>query len=196
MKSRMLLGVAALTLLFSASSYSYAGTPATESDVACPAGLVNGLSLTDEFGPVVAANTRCLKTRHNVKTMFAIDQFETSPGHPYALHQMLNVYKDYTITNGMVPGRDFSMIAVVHSKGGFLLLNDPTRNPYIDLVKELMKDGVTFYFCENTVRGFIGAGLLQEGNVSAGVIPGVKYVTAGLSAISDFQSIGYQYDEP
>jgi intracellular sulfur oxidation DsrE/DsrF family protein len=201
MKSYKLFGTALVMFALGVSPYSYADSDHSNNDVhasniACPVGLVRGLSLTDEFGAVVAANTRCLKVRHNVKTLFAIDQFETSPGSPYALNQMQNVYNDYTITNGMTPGKDFKMVAIVHSKGGMLLLNDPTINPYIDKVKNLMAEGVTFYFCENTVRGFIHAGLLTQGDVAAGVIPGVKYVTAGLSAISDFQAIGYQYDMP
>ena len=192
-----MLGVATVMLLFSASSYTYADDSADhKSNDACPVGLVSGMTLVQEFGQYAADNTRCIKVRHNVKTLFAINNFENSPGSPYALNQMQNVYNDYTITDGMVRGKDFSMIAIVHGPGGKLLLNDPTLNPYIDKVTNLMKEGVTFYFCENTVRGFIKAGLLQQGDVAAGLIPGVKFVTAGLSAISDFQALGYQYDEP
>jgi len=199
MSRNKLLGVAAVMFLCSASSFSYAANPATtnpESDEACPVGLVSGMTLVDEFGQYAADNTRCIKTRHDVKTLFAINQFENSPGSVYALRQMQNVYNDYTITDGMVPGKDFHMVAIVHGSGGKLLLNNPAINPYIGLVKNLMAEGVTFYFCENTVRGFIRAGLLVPGDVESGVIPGTKFVTAGLSAISDFQSLGYQYDEP
>jgi intracellular sulfur oxidation DsrE/DsrF family protein len=166
------------------------------SNVTCPVGLVSGLTLSYEFGDAVAADTRCVQRRHNVKTMFAINNYESSPGRAYALPQMFNVWNDYTITAGMTPGQDFSMIAVVHGPGGRLLLSDPTQNAYIDQVKDLIAKGVQFYFCENTVRGFIKAGLLQEGNVAAGVIPGVHYVTAGLGAMSDFESEGYSYVEP
>jgi intracellular sulfur oxidation DsrE/DsrF family protein len=180
------------------------------SDVTCPVGLVSGLTLSYEFGDAVAADTRCIQKRHEVKTMFAINQFTTndedkpaSPdgtggsisGGPYALNQIQNVYNDYTITAGMSP-KDFSMIAVVHGGGGFLLLNDPNINPFIAKVKNLMAEGVQFYFCENTVRGFMRAGYLKEGDVAAGVIPGVHFVTAGLAAMSDFESEGYSYVEP
>ena len=77
-----------------------------------------------------------------------------------------------------------------------MLLNDGTMNPFKAQVEALMARGVTFYLCENTVRGLIKAGLLQEGNVAAGVIPGVKYVTAGLAAISDFEALGWSYLQP
>jgi len=199
MSRNKLLGVAAVMFLCSAASYSYAANPSTanpSADDACPVGLLHGMTLTEEFGQYAADNTRCIKTRHDVKTLFAINQFENSPGSVYALNQMQNVYNDYTITDGMVQGQDFQMVAIVHGSGGKLLLNDPAINPYIDKVKNLMAEGVTFYFCENTVRGFMRAGLLVPGDVGAGVIPGTKFVTAGLSAISDFQSLGYQYDEP
>jgi len=196
MSTNKLVSAAVVMFLFSLSGYSHAASSEPESDTACPVGLVSGLTLTAEFGPYVAANTRCNKVRHDVKTMFAIDQFEAAPGFPYALHQMQNVYNDYTITDGMVPGKDFHMIAIVHSAGGMLLLNNPDINPYIDMVKQLMAEGVTFYFCENTVRGLIKRGLLTEGDVGDGVIPGTKFVTAGLAAVSDFQALGYQYDQP
>ena len=203
MTTHKLFGSVLAVLLFSLSSTvqaadSHSRTADEHADVACPVGLVSGLTLSEEFGPVVAANTRCIQKRHHVRTMFAIDQFY-APGsttQPYALHQMQNVINDYEITDGMVEGRDFRIIAVVHSKGGMLLLNDGTINPFKAQVEHLMSEGVTFYFCENTVRGFIRAGLLQQGNVAAGVIPGVKFVTAGLSAISDFEALGWSYDQP
>lgn len=190
----------ALSLL-SASPISHAAPG--DSNVTCPVGLVSGMDLTTEFGAAVAADTRCIHRRHNVKNMFAIDAYTTDDedplgvhSGPYALHQLQNVYNDYTITAGMTPGKDFSLIAVVHGGGGRLLLSDPSENNYIDLVKHLMDEGVKFYFCENTVRGFIRAGLLQQGNVAAGVIPGVHFVTAGLAAMADFEAEGYQYVQP
>ena len=175
------------------------------SDVACPVGLVSGMTLTDEFGADVAANTRCIKKRHDVKTMFAIGElyaFNTNvtgavvASGPYALNQIKNVISDYEVTDGMKQGEDYHIIAIVHGPGGKMLLSDPNVNPFKAQVEALMAKGVTFYFCENTVRGLIRAGLLQQGNVAAGVIPGVKYVTAGLSALSDFEALGWSYVAP
>jgi intracellular sulfur oxidation DsrE/DsrF family protein len=191
------------------------------SNVACPVGLVSGLTLTDEFGAEVAANTRCIKKRHNVKTMFAIGQlyaFNTNASGavvasgPYALNQIKNVISDYEITDGMTQGQDYQIIAVVHGPGGKMLLNnsgpaakntcaDPTNpstcaNPFKAQVEALMAKGVTFYFCENTVRGLMGAGFITKGNAAADVIPGVKFVTAGLSAMSDFEALGWSYVAP
>ncbi len=192
-----LLGSVFAALLLSVSLTARADE-SVNSDNACPVGLVSGLTLTQEFGAAVAANTRCIQKRHNVKTMFALNEFYAlgSTTQPYGLVQINNVLNDYEVTAGMVEGRDFQIIAVVHGPGGRMLLNDGTMNPFKAQVEALMARGVTFYLCENTVRGLIKAGLLQEGNVAAGVIPGVKYVTAGLAAISDFEALGWSYLQP
>jgi intracellular sulfur oxidation DsrE/DsrF family protein len=197
--SKMVSAVSVAAVMFGLTSMAHADS--TSSNVVCPVGLVSGMTLDEEFGPAVADNTRCVQKRHDVKTMFAVNAYVTDPAHPdtsgpYALNQIQNVYNDYTITAGMTPGLDFSLIVVVHGPGGRLLLSDPTQNRFIAQVQHLMDEGVTFYFCENTVRGFMKAGLLEQGNVAAGVIPGVKFVTAGLAAMSDFESAGYNYVQP
>jgi len=197
--SKMVGAVPVAAVLFGLTSMAHADS--TSSNVQCPVGLVSGMTLDEEFGPEAADNTRCIQRRHDVKTMFAVNAYVTDPAHPdtsgpYALNQIQNVYNDYTITAGMKPGQDFSMIVVVHGPGGRLLLSDPTQNRFVGKVQDLMAKGVTFYFCENTVRGFMRAGLLQQGDVASGVIPGVKFVTAGLAAMSDFESEGYKYVEP
>jgi intracellular sulfur oxidation DsrE/DsrF family protein len=112
--------------------------------------------------------------------------------------------KDYEITYGMVPGRDYEIAAVVHSGGGYLLLKDggengkggTNSNKFEPEVKNLMDRGVKFYFCQNTTRGFVGNGTLPAGNATAQLIDGVEYVTAGVTAISEFQSRGYRYVQP
>jgi intracellular sulfur oxidation DsrE/DsrF family protein len=70
------------------------------------------------------------------------------------------------------------------------------RNKFEREVKNLMERGVKFYFCQNTTRGFIKNGTLPSGNATAQLIDGVEYVTAGVTAISDFQSQGYRYVQP
>lgn len=199
--SKLLCSTLTILAFSLASVVAHADDQDDHSNNACPVGLVSGMTLTAEFGADVAANTRCIKKRHHVKTMFAIGQlYAFGPSAittgPYALNQMANVISDYEITDGMTQGKDYQIIAVVHGPGGKMLLNDPAVNPFKAQVEKLIAKGVTFYFCENTVRGLVKAGLLQRGNVAAGVIPGVKYVTAGLSAISDFQALGWSVDAP
>jgi intracellular sulfur oxidation DsrE/DsrF family protein len=147
--------------------------------------------------------THCLKRRHKVKLLIQANNYcartDAVTGEctrPYALHNIENVIKDYEITNGMVQGRDYEIAVIVHSSGGLLML-DPNAayphpkaaaNQFAQTVKDLMAKGVKFYFCMNTARGMH----VQTNQV----IPGVEYVTAGLTALADFQSKGWTYVQP
>lgn len=123
----------------------------------------------------------------------------------YALGNLRNMIKDLEITNGI--DRDkIDIRVVVHSGGGYVLLKDEGvngngdfltgRNKFEGQVKDLMDMGVRFFFCQNTTRGFIRNGTLPAGNATAQLIPGVEYVTAGVTAISDLQEQGYKYVQP
>jgi intracellular sulfur oxidation DsrE/DsrF family protein len=117
---------------------------------------------------------------------------------PDALGNMENMIKDYEITNGMKRGLDYEMIAIVHGSGGFLLLKG---NEYEDTVKHLMDEGVKFYFCQNTVRGFIRGHILPDYSTTGysatdELIDGVEYVTAGFTAIADRQQRGWSVVTP
>jgi intracellular sulfur oxidation DsrE/DsrF family protein len=185
---------------------------------ACPAGYAfqdaggNDLTIDDEFGPGSTDITRCLANRTRVKLVMQINKAcrdsyvdangkvtnspaNCSNGNPkraYGLAQLNAMYNDFTITNGM-PGEGVDMVAVVHDAGGLLMLKG---NPYENMVKGLMAKGVRFYFCQNTVRGFIDKGILTAGGATASVIDGVEYVTGGLTALADFQQAGYVYIQP
>ena len=184
----------------------------------CPVGLVSGQTLDDEFGPGTADLTKCIKKRHQVKMLVQINQFCTAPAtpescatSPYALNNIKNIIDDYEITHGMVRGRDYEIVAVIHSGGGRMALKDtgargdgttvPGRNPFQGTVQDLMDKGVKFYFCQNTTRSFIKNGTLPtvdeaEGGATEQLIDGVEYVTAGVTAISDLQEQGYRYVQP
>ncbi len=129
---------------------------------------------------------------------------------PYALGNLKNMLTDYTITNG-INAEDIDIKVIVHSGGGFLMLKnagddgkgnyftgDPGdgRNQFEGMVKALMDDGVRFYFCQNTTRGFIKKGILPAGDATAQLIDGVEYVTAGVTALADLQEQGYKYVQP
>jgi len=180
----------------------------------CPVGLVSGKTLDDEFGPGTADRpgtqelTKCIKKRHKVKMVVQLNQ-----GNGYGLGNITNIIDDYEITHGMVRGRDYEIVAVIHSAGGMMALKDketsnPTtgvvthRNASEGTIKTLMGKGVKFYFCQNTTRAFVRNGILPtyagDANVSATaeLIPGMLYTTAGLTSIADFQAQGYQYIQP
>lgn len=196
---------------------------------ACPVGLVSGLPLDEEFGAGTQELTRCLERRHNVKVVVQVNQFcrdtwnkagnrvqkitDCDPGRAYALGNIKNMLDDYEITHGMRPGKDFEVVAVVHSGGGDLVLQDgftftdtvkgdvTISNPYEGDLQSLLDRGVRFLFCQNTTRAFIKNGKLPsnvdgEGSATDAMIPGVEYTTAGVTAISDLQSEGYTYVQP
>ena len=179
----------------------------------CPVGLVSGQTLDQEFGPGSEELTRCIKKTHHVKVMYQINQFCASSStsnsactKPYALGNIDNMIKDYEITNGMEPGRDFEIVVVVHSGGAGLILKDEHmngagtwltgQNQFQSKVESLMAQGVKFCFCQNTARSLIKSGALPAGDATAQMIDGVMYTTAGVSAIADFQALGYSYIQP
>jgi intracellular sulfur oxidation DsrE/DsrF family protein len=185
--------LAITTLLFAGSVQ--ADDDRNNSNNACPVGLVSGLALDTEFGPGVAALTKCNDKRHNVKLVF---QLNANAG-CYGLGNITNVIDDYEITHGMVRGRDYQLAAIVHSAGGTMMVKNGVNgfaNPCEAQVNALIAKGVKFYFCQNTTRAYLGNGRLTSGMVKEQVIDGVEYVTAGLGAISDFQSRGWKYVQP
>lgn len=123
----------------------------------------------------------------------------------YALGNLRNMLKDLEITNGIAP-EDIDIRVVVHSGGGYQMLKDAGldgngvwkegRNKFQSQVEDLMGQGVRFFFCQNTTRGFIRNGTLPAGDATAQLIDGVEYVTAGVTAISDLQEQGYRYVQP
>ncbi len=175
----------------------------------CPVGFVNGLSLDDEFGEGSAQMTRCLDQRKKVRLLIQINQSCASPPvngvcpRAYALGNIRNAINDYEVTHGMTMGEDFEVAAVVHSGGGMLMVKDEVlkahnkgSNPFEGDVRALLDEGVNFYFCQNTVRGYIRNGTLTAGHATEQLVDGVQYTTAGITAIADFQSNGWQYVQP
>ncbi|MDH5408980.1 MAG: DsrE family protein [Gammaproteobacteria bacterium] len=192
---------------------------ADDDDDLCPVGLVTGKTLDGEFGPGSQDATRCLDKRNKVKIVMQVNKFcrdavaNADCTRPYALGNMVNMIKDYEITHGMVQGEDYEMVAVVHSGGAPLILKNEGfdgkgvdnavtgRNQFEGLTKSLIAQGVKFYFCQNTTRGYIKANRLPSsletaGGATAEMIEGVEYVTAGVTAIGDFQKKGYKYVQP
>lgn len=211
-----LFAVGASMLAVNAVAHAEEGASNNE----CPVGLLTeDLTLNVEFGPGTDALTKCLDRRHNVKVVMQINQYcrdavsnaDCSLTRAYALGNIRNMIADYETTHGMVPGRDYEIVAVVHSGGGWQMLKDEGldgdgnpvtgRNKFEQQVLDLIDAGVKFYFCQNTTRGFIKRNFLPAGDETAGgataeLIEGVEYTTAGVTAIAEFQNRGYRYVQP
>ena len=197
-------------VMLACSNLAFASGDDDHGKAKCPVGLVNNLTLNAEFGPGSSSITHCVKVRHHLKVVVEINRRCRSwsdssssgscSGGPDALGNMENMVKDYEITNGMKRGRDYTMIAIVHGGGGRLLIKG---NDYESNVQHLMDEGVKFYFCQNTARGFIRAGILPDftsdpagDSATAHLIPGVEYVTAGFTAIADHEAQGWTVVSP
>ena len=151
----------------------------------CPVGLVNGLTLDQEFGVGASEITRCLVKRDRVKILFPLLRDCTDSAipctRPYALSSISNAIRDYEVTHGMVSGVDFHVVAVAYGSGYKLVLKG---NPFEQAVVGLLNKGVDIYLCQNTAR---------TNNVKVqDMIAGVKFVTDCHTSISDFQSLGYR----
>ncbi|WP_455222124.1 DsrE family protein [Kaarinaea lacus] len=203
--------------IFLAGSLFLAGSALAQSEVQeCPVGLVNGMTLDDEFGAGTQGATRCAEFRRNVKVVIQVNTYcgDSACSKAYAMGNIKNMIKDFEITNGMTQD-DYEIVAVVHSGGGALVLQDgytftdsvkgevTVANQFQKDVEDLIAKGVKFYFCQNTTRGMIKKGLLPDvsestngGGATEALIPGVQYTTAGVTAISDFQRLGYMYVQP
>lgn len=177
--------IAALAILGMTSGHS---AVAAVLEQACPVGLVNGLTLDEEFGFGTSKITRCLTKRKLVKTIFPILRDCTDSAvpctRPYALGGISNAIRDYEVTNGML-NTDYHIVAIAYGSGYKLVVKG---NPFEQEVINLLNKNVAIYLCQNTAR---------SNNIKiTDLIPGVKFVTDCHTAMSDFQALGYNISVP
>ena len=162
-------------------------------DAKCPVGLVAGMTIEEEFGPGAAAVTRCLKKTNNVKVVYNVlrdcrgsagSACMAGSGKPFAIGNIENAISDYNITHGM-DRDDRDIVAVVYGNGANLILKD---NLFEDKVESLLANGVKIYFCQNTARA--------KGIKLEDMIDGVEFITSGVTALADFQRLGYSVVTP
>ncbi len=183
-------------------------------DEECIVGQVTGMSLDQEFGDGTHSKTRCMKKTDHVKLVMQINKacrdttvVSTNAGYRldnhantcgatrgYGIAQMKNMIKDYKTTHG-IDAKQLDLNIIVHGGGGTMMLNTP-NNKLKDAVNALLNDGVKFHFCMNTVRGMARKMGKTPAQVVSMVIPGVTYVTGGLTALGDFEELGYNYIHP
>lgn len=156
----------------------------------------NTISVDDKFGAGSAAVTRCLAKPVGSKIVYQLNKFcdDAACTKPYAIGNILNHIRDLEVTHG-VSRRDFAMVVVIHS-GAWKQVLDPAKghpnaseNVFAEQVKSLIAHpSVRVLFCQNTAN----SNKVQLGQM----IDGVGFVTAGVSAITDLQRVGYKYVQP
>jgi intracellular sulfur oxidation DsrE/DsrF family protein len=204
----------AFAILFAGllASPAIAGNSVTGSNVACPVDSpYDGMSFEDQFGADVLEKMRCNKRRANVKMVMQVNTApqanaapEDEPKPMYGFKNLPNIIKDFEITHGV---KNWEIAVVIHS-GGFPYVLDPNvkfphelawKNdqpvaaPYpgltgAEVVEKFIGMGVDVYFCLNTAAAL--------GITTDQILPGVKYVPAGLSSLIDFQYDGFKYVQP
>jgi intracellular sulfur oxidation DsrE/DsrF family protein len=175
------IGMLGVLLAFALPAFS-------ESNVACPVespytdGGGNMLTFEDKFGDGVMEGLRCNERRSKVRMVMQVNAFAPG-GKPYGFRNLDNIIKDFEMTHGI---DNWKIAIVVHSGGGDFVKNG---NDFEDLVKRhIANPNVDVYFCLNTAAA--------KGWTTDDIIPGVKFVPAGLSAVMDFQYQGYKYIQP
>lgn len=149
------------------------------------------------FGAGSGAITECIRVRDDLKIVAAFNSaaVNSANGHGQQVLNARNIYNDYTSNYGMRIGNDFKVVVVGYAAGARWLLNDAaytasygTGNPSDTIVLDLISKGVKFYMCQNTMTG--------QGWTKDDLLPGVKMVPAGVTALIDFQNRGFTYINP
>jgi len=63
-------------------------------------------------------------------------------------------------------------------------------------MKTLLQILSVLYLCQNATSSMINRGLVPAGDATANIIDGIVYVTAGITAVVDFQYQGFVYVQP
>lgn len=179
-------------MIFGGNAYAEGPSPSNRT---CPDAVVAAADA--KYGAGSGAVTECIRVRDDVKIVAAFNSSATnaSNGHGQQVLNARNIYNDYTGNYGMVAGSDFKVLVVGYAAGARWLLNDAAHmatygvpNPSDSIVTDLIAKGVKFYMCQNTMAG--------QGWVKDDLLPGVKMVPAGVTALIDFQYRGFTYINP
>lgn len=189
MKRKMPAIALCVAMLSAASAYADAEDAADKGE--CP--TFTQSQIDNEFGPGTSNLTKCLEHRKNVKSVVNMSSAALNKaGSAQQLINVRNMVDNYRNMYGMAINDDFTIVIVGHGAGGRWLVSDAaynksfgvtTGNPNKALLEGLVADGVPVYMCQNTMRAF--------GWKTSDILPGVKEVPAGVTAVVDFAKSGY-----
>jgi len=156
----------------------------------------NSITIEEKFGPGSMAATRCLSKVKKVKVIYQINKEckNAKCQKAFAAGNIINHINDFEITHQM-ESDDYEIAVVIHSAGWKLVLDNASltkhaaNNPFQAEMENLINmPSVKLYFCQNTAN--------SKKVIFANMLPGIEFVTAGVSAIADFQTVGYNYVQP
>lgn len=155
----------------------------------------NTVSYDAKFGPGTTEIMSCIKKREDVKVVMQVNGFVDGKGRPYGFRNLTPMLNDYFITHGI--DEDEVDITVIIHGGGYPFVLDPAaegahaeagKNTFKGMVTGLINRGVKVKLCLNTAAA--------KNIKTHQILPGVSYVTAGLTSIADLQSRGFRYIQP
>ncbi|UKN03491.1 DsrE family protein [Paracrocinitomix mangrovi] len=156
-------------------------------------------SLDEKFGDGTMKATRFLKNTKKIKVVYQLNKLcsDSTCAKPYGIGNIFNHINDLKITHG-IKAKNYEFVVIIHGGGWPLVLNNEpengvekhaTDNPFQSQVEKLVAEpGVKIYFCQNTAHS-------KKVSLNQ-MIPGIGFVTAGISAIVDLQMEGYIYVQP
>lgn len=188
----------AVTICVTLVTLGLFATPALshEESGKCPEATQETMNI--EFGPTTSEHTACIQARENIKVVTNWTRSLTNrSGASQQARSTLNLVENYQQMYGLQPRADYTAVVIGYGMGGRWLLSDTkynqsfgtsTGNPTRATVESLINQGVDVYMCQNTMR--------SQNWVADDLIPGVKMVPSGVSAVVDYQMRGYRYLNP
>lgn len=179
-----------LATLVMGMSTAWAGD--NRSSATCPPNAQ--AAMDSQFGAGTSANTTCLSVRHNIKAAVNLSTtaVNAKTGISQTLTNVSNMVENYEDMYGLAVKKDYQIVTIAHGAGARYLLSDEaynrtytvaTGNPSRAALEALMAKGVVVYMCQNTMRANTW--------MSADLIPGVKQVPAGVTALVDYGLRGW-----
>lgn len=134
--------------------------------------------------------TECIKVRDNVRALVAwnSDALNGNTGSGQQVVNARNLMNDWEASYAMTVNENYNITIVAYGKGAGWVKNDPVNNPAYKMVNDLLERGAKIYMCQNTMK--------SKKWIASDLIPGVRMVPSGVTALVDFQLQGLTYITP
>ena len=134
--------------------------------------------------------TECIKVRDNVRALVAwnSDALNGATGSGQQVVNARNLMNDWEASYAMTVNENYNITVVAYGKGAGWVKNDPVNNSAYKMVNALLERGAKIYMCQNTMK--------SKKWIASDLIPGVRMVPSGVTALVDFQLQGMTYITP
>lgn len=181
------LTLALLSVLFTFSFSAHADNKSSCTDAA--------IAAAEAYDPGSSEVLKCLRVRDDFKVVVSWNNnlkngkiFKTTGATVgQQAVNVRNLTRDYKNNYDMIHGEDFKTVVVAYSSGVDWLRNT-SEQANINMVNSILAQGIKIYACQNTMKA--------KGLLLSDLLPGVRVVPSGVSAVVDFQNKKYVYLNP